>query len=843
MKNILPGIFLLFLSLTAFGQNSVSFSDTAVAHSDGVGLNVSIRSYPSWDFSGLLSNFIPRSTLEHNLNLSNVWKRVNCAWDAYTDDPYQGKQSAVINCLGTDANPSIIRCQAGNIYYRSDSQYELSFALKKDAGYTGQFSVKLGAMLDSPKQDLTTDWAVYTFTFYGTNVSGQNIDIQFFSSGNVYLDDIQLHRLPDKRGDRFSSEMMKLLTALQPATIRWGALTANVFSLEGVPGGSNDFSTGFPYSNYTIADFVNLCNQMGIYSNITIGTASYTDYFKDPTTMKRFVDYLGAGLENPMGALREAEGYHELLSGSKGIVLELGNEVWGSSAHNAPFAGAVEYGNWTGPLIENMKESTAYDESKFFVTISGRDIADGGGWSKTVIDNSAIWPDWIAVSGYMGGNFNYDPSIPFESELNYYKSGFAYIESQKAGVANFRKAMFQKYNKAFPLFLYEGNMTNDSPAYSGKFGQAVAYIDFCAAMIASGGVTIPVIFNMNQGQWRIISMDNFSYRPLPLYYAAKVFNTYCKGTVLKSSFTGETVTSNFDRDYTYPVIDSYVFNDSTRYSVLLINRDYENTRSTEIHLPFEAVNDTAHFTLLSASSWDVTQSADVLISESTVDPFTDGYTVSIPPFSMAVLSFRGPESSLQTSTGFYRHINIDSIRVYEKTGIDTIRTNQGSAYIVAKVYPGNCDIPYYDLHLIENESTAVPGSFSETSGRLKASGTSDGNGIVTIEAISRDNPEVRDTLTIVIINQGPSGIRDVLSEKVKVFPNPAGSEVRIVYPQSGIEAGIKIFDMTGRMIYQRTNLSGESLKINVSGWDKGVYPGVYQDGKTVVPFRLIVAGE
>ncbi len=80
-------------------------------------------------------------------------------------------------------------------------------------------------------------------------------------------------------------------------------------------------------------------------------------------------------------------------------------------------------------------------------------------------------------------------------------------------------------------------------------------------------------------------------------------------------------------------------------------------------------------------------------------------------------------------------------------------------------------------------------------------------------------------------------------KRSNVFPNPAGSEVRIVYPQSGREAGIKIFDMTGRMIYQRTNLSGESLKINVSGWDKGVYPGVYQDGKTVVPFRLIVAGE
>ena len=62
--------------------------------------------------------------------------------------------------------------------------------------------------------------------------------------------------------------------------------------------------------------------------------------------------------ENPMGALREAEGYHELLSDSKGIVVEFGNEVWGGSSHNAPFAGAKEYGNWTGPLIEAMKSST-----------------------------------------------------------------------------------------------------------------------------------------------------------------------------------------------------------------------------------------------------------------------------------------------------------------------------------------------------------------------------------------------------------------------------------------------------------------------------------------------------
>ena len=287
---------LSLLTFQMFAQNTLSFSNTAIAHSEGIGLNVSVRSYPSWDFSGLASNYIQRSTLEHNLNLSDIWKRVDCEWDGYTSDPFQGRQSGRINNHGTDLNPSLLRCQTSyTLYYRSDAQYELSFALKKDAAYTGQFSVKFGGMLETPKEDLTEDWKVYTYTFTGNNTSGQTLEFRFYSEGYVYIDDVQLHRQPNRRGDKFSYEMMQLLENMQPATIRWGALTANVFSLLGEPGGNTDFSAGFPYSNFTIADFVSLCNTLGIYSNITIGTASYTDYFKDPETMEQFVDYLGAG--------------------------------------------------------------------------------------------------------------------------------------------------------------------------------------------------------------------------------------------------------------------------------------------------------------------------------------------------------------------------------------------------------------------------------------------------------------------------------------------------------------------------------------------------------------------
>jgi hypothetical protein len=138
MKKITYLLASLLIPVSLYGQNSLSFSDTAVAHSEGIGLNVSIRSYPAWDYSGLMSNYIPRSGLEHNLDLSDVWKRVNCEWAPETTNPFQGLQAAKINAWGTEADPSIVRCQMSyNMYYRSDSQYELSFALKKDPGYAG----------------------------------------------------------------------------------------------------------------------------------------------------------------------------------------------------------------------------------------------------------------------------------------------------------------------------------------------------------------------------------------------------------------------------------------------------------------------------------------------------------------------------------------------------------------------------------------------------------------------------------------------------------------------------------------------------------------------------------
>ncbi|HYW96788.1 MAG TPA: T9SS type A sorting domain-containing protein [Bacteroidales bacterium] len=845
MKRFLYIFLFISFSVVSYTQNTVSFVDTAIAHSEGLGLNVSIRSYPSWDFSGLMSNYIPRSTLEHNLDKTDVWKRTGCAWAPYTDNPFQGKQSAMINSWGTDASPAIVKCQTGyNMFYRSGYQYELSFALKKGDDFNSPFSVKFGAMLETTKQDADSDWQVYTYYFEGNNSSGQAFELKLYGAGYVYLDDVQLHRLPDKRGDKYSSDMMKLLRDLRPATIRWGALTANVYSLEGNPGGNHEFSIGDPYSNYTIADFVNLCNELGIYSNITIGTASYTDYFKDPSTMKRFVDYLGAGSENPSGAVRKAEGYDELLSASKGIILEFGNEVWGSDSHNAPFAGASDYGKWTGPLVDNMISSDFYDNDKFLLTFSGRDISDSGGWSKEVIDNAPHNPDWMAVSGYMGGNFDYDPSIPFESELNYYQSGFAYIESQKAGVANFRKAMFQKYLKAYPLFLYEGNMTNSNPDYYGKFGQAVSYIDFCASMIASGGVTIPVIFNMNQSQWRIINNDRFDYKPLPLYYAAMLFNRYCTGNVLKSSWNGETITGTFSREYTYPAVSSYVFNDSTRYSVLLVNRDFENGRDVTLDLPGAGISDTARIAMLSAADWNVTEPTGVVLTENTVSGFANGYTLNLPPFSMAIVSFMGEDSGIDVPLGYYRHIHADSVDIFEKSGIDSITKNKGLVYLAAKVYPVDCTIPYYDMRIIEGESTAVPGSFSEVSGRLSASGTVEGNGIIKVEAVSKDDPGVRDTISIVVVNQGTEGIGCTGNEKISIYPNPAADRVFIHYPGSGFRAGVRIYDLTGRTMYHRKGISNNQvLEVDVSKWERGVYTGLYSDGRTSIPFRIVVAGE
>ncbi len=69
-------------------------------------------------------------------------------------------------------------------------------------------------------------------------------------------------------------------------------------------------------------------------------------------------------------------------------------------------------------------------------------------------------------------------------------------------------------------------------------------------------------------------------------------------------------------------------------------------------------------------------------------------------------------------------------------------------------------------------------------------------------------------------NQGGEGIDDVNGIALKLYPNPASTTVEIEV--EGISA-VRVYDMSGRMLNEQTNLMGDNAKVDVTPFAEGVY--------------------
>ena len=76
-----------------------------------------------------------------------------------------------------------------------------------------------------------------------------------------------------------------------------------------------------------------------------------------------------------------------------------------------------------------------------------------------------------------------------------------------------------------------------------------------------------------------------------------------------------------------------------------------------------------------------------------------------------------------------------------------------------------------------------------------------------------------------------SGI-DELNSELLVYPNPTNAMVKIVYTSDVKE--IAIYDLAGKVVYRDSNLSGNSIEIDMSVFERGIYNfTLVAEGKTL----------
>jgi hypothetical protein len=610
----------------------------------------------------------------------------------------------------------------------------------------------------------------------------------------------------------------EILRELRPGALRWGAIDAN----------DRNFSahTGADHDRNTYGRVMDFANEIGAWFALTIGVHTETDYMKDPETFLRLIEYLNGPSDTPGGALRAEEGFEEpLLAGSRGIIIEFGNEVWGGPGlHRAPIGSNYDnYGDWCRRMADMIRSSPWYDPEKILLAYSGRNPHPGDSYNlnNRVVTGDRDHVEVLAVSGYLGGNLNYSPEIPRgESELDYYKSGIAAAKRNIDGLKLTTSDMMARTGTVKKYYLYESNMTRSN--YTGRFGQAIVMTDYFAAGIRYGSM-VPTIFHLTGGEWRI-TVPPDDYRPLPLFVTSAFFNRFCKGHDMKTDFisTGRIYNANGSVIDWEPV-GAYAYNRGEDFSIMLINRDFTAPYTVQVVLPDGLDFDPGArmYTIweddFSSTGYNI-DSVDVL--------FENGMFVEVPKHSMVIIASRGDDPGFeQLPAGFFDRVLPDSIDVQTDGGNDgenNITTAGGFVTITSEVFPANAFNRGVVYEIIENTTERSSMNFMVASKRLRITGREDDHGIIRVRARAGDNPAVYHDLEIKVDTRDiPSNAELIPGSAMRLFhPNPAGDVIYIsreICPDSRVE----IFDFNGRKMMD-VNLSG-NRELSLQGLDPGLY--------------------
>lgn len=609
---------------------------------------------------------------------------------------------------------------------------------------------------------------------------------------------------------------LELLRELEPAAIRWGGLNANPMNFRDHVGAGKAITFG---------RFMSFCNEIGAYTVIVCGVEDGTDWMKEPETFTDFLEYIAGSPETEFGALRAQEGYSEsLLAGSRGLIFEFGNEVWGAEAHEAQIGSNYsEYGEWAREMARLMKASGNFDSTKIFLNYSGRRpvLSDSYGLHESMLEGDQGEVDWMAVSGYLGGNLQYAPDIdPGDSEGDYYKNGIAEMARNLDGLDQTMITIVSKTGELKPYYMYEANMTDNS--YFGRLGQAIIQTDYYASSMKRGSA-IPSVFHLTGGQWKMV-IPSQDYKKTPLFHTTRYFNAFCKGNVLSTGLeTLSTIENSNGEDLAFDPVGGHAFVDDGMLSILLFSRDFGHDYKVQLNLPEEIQLSSPETARQYVISGDHFSDRDATIDSSMIT-LSDGMIIEVPAFSMVVITVGREDQGMDPlPLGYYDYVKASSISIFPYASDDYIISDRRSKILRAKADP---DSAFYDgvVWKVDTHGVECDYGLKSYGFEIEGSGTCGGNGTITVTASSWDNALITDQVTVEITNQGTdcgTGKDEFMAGQVDIYPNPASKAISV----EGLPHGpirISISDISGR-VYMNRVYSGPVLDLDVSSLHTGIY--------------------
>ena len=801
----------------------VSFEFESVAPATGAAVEV------GQELNGfLISNKVTYGSFEDDrfgtnmgdadLEKFNITKN-NASFSVVTEESYDGDKSAKLQGVTGDWIRHVMNLTMSDQY-----NYRLSFAAKKGTDYNGNINIRvfrdLGANLVEAYNGSVTpseSWEEHVVEFPGVNDATQEwkIEIKFADMGILYIDDVEFHVNqwydPDSK---FTTVGMDIIDELKPAGFRWGAIPAN---------SKNFFESVGSYQKETITlgDIAYLSSLYNGYALITVGVNSSTDWVKDPSTFSNLIEYLNGPAGTTWGDVRIAEGYVEPFTETlKGIVIEMGNEVWGYEVHGADNFNDnyANYSSWAADMTENyIKSSPFFDPEKMWVSFSGRSPNMNYGLHNSLFTNENGQMDMLSISGYMGGNLNYDPSVPEgETLLGYHKSSYRIFRNLMVGLDDVYKEMMMRMGRIVPQYMYEGNLTK--PSYNGTAGQGLTMMDYYASVQKNGvGLTNAFILD-GGGEWRLID-NQVSFAKRPWYYFIKYFNQVGReGDILKTNVNsirniydenGEVVDLN--------PVGIHAFHNEGSYGMAIFSRDFENDYILSLKLP-DGIGTTSNGQIVVITS-ESFSSSEVIIEENPV-VIEDGMLVHVPKHSAVYIAFDAEVKDLEEKPlGNYEYHKVTEIYVTTDGGRTQLDGTSDQIGVTVEVLPEDAFYGAWNYEIIDNSANI---EYSRISNRVSTNENSV-NGTSTIRFYARDGSGVYTDVEFSVVNTTSSGIISPRANKVLVFPNPVNDYLNIAITEADANARYEIYSILGVKVSSGVITNSDMQVVNLSSLKSGIY--------------------
>jgi hypothetical protein len=586
-----------------------------------------------------------------------------------------GKQALLLSALGTKSVSvtQYFDSYSNLSFIQMNGTYAVTFRAK-GLGGNNQINVSVerdstgNAPYVSQTLTLTNAWSDYTVPFSasenGTAVGTVQM-VMSVTGANVEIDDVALQQTNSSTTNptAFRDDVVNALEELNPGTIRMmggASLGSDLLNQIQPPFGRyregfNADGTSVSAIPYGIHEFLQLCQTVGSDPYLTIPTAT------TPAEMTDFIEYLTGNGSDPYSALRISRGQVAPWSSVFGkIHLELGNETW-----NGIFKGESMlypgYPQWANTVFSAARQTPGFEASQFDLILSGWAAVPGYMSQELSTGNQQ---DSIDIAPYLLFSANDESQATMfgalfaEPELFDSAGGEVYRDIQAASAAASATSGSTNLNVyETNLSPIEGTITEtELNALTPSVGAGIAHTEHMLQMMRLG-VKYQNAFSLPQYQfvrsdnkvvdlWGIVVDMGTTNRRRPQFLTQALANSVIGGTMLQTSQTGANPTWNQPLSSDGVVfngahyLQSFAYLNGTTASVVLFNLNL----TTALPVTFSGENaptGTVQVTqITSANITDNNETSNVVQpTTQTLSSFNGSAGISLPPFSMTVLSW------------------------------------------------------------------------------------------------------------------------------------------------------------------------------------------------------------